>query len=140
MYGFINIFYPFNLLFFLSSPQVPIREGVTIQDALRKAMKTRNLTPNSCVVYAESPRSLIEWNTDTTQLSGKEVCLSVSLPFCLFLFVCLFVSVMSWFLFSSFSLPFSSFFSFSFNSFSFCRFLLSIRRILSWHQPIIITL
>ena len=43
-------------------------------------MKRRNLTPNSCVVYAESPYSLIKWNADTTQPSGKVVNLFLS-PF-----------------------------------------------------------
>lgn len=51
-----------------------VREGMTIRDALNKAMKTRDLTPDNCIVYTETPRIIIDWNTDTSLLSGQEVC------------------------------------------------------------------
>ena len=39
-------------------------------------MKTRNLTPGTCTVYTDKPRLLVDWNTDTSFLNGKEVILS----------------------------------------------------------------
>ena len=53
--------------------QVPVREGVTIREALVKPMKTRNLSPSNCTIFTEHPRLVIEWDTDTSQLDGKEV-------------------------------------------------------------------
>lgn len=52
---------------------IPVRQGYTILEALDKAMKTRNLTPGTCTVYTDKPRLLVDWNTDTSFLNGKEV-------------------------------------------------------------------
>ena len=66
--------YSIYVLFVLSS-QVHARPGVTIKQALKKAMQTRNVTTSSCVVYvAQKDRKMfLEWNTDTMLLGGEEV-------------------------------------------------------------------
>jgi hypothetical protein len=52
---------------------ISVKEGMTIRDALMKAMKTRDLTPSTCVIYTEKPHAIIDWDTDTRFLSGQEV-------------------------------------------------------------------
>ena len=49
-----------------------VRKGTTIRQALKKAMKTRDLTPNDCIIYIKG-RQIIDWNTDTIELRGLEV-------------------------------------------------------------------
>lgn len=53
------------------------RPGVTIKQALKKAMQTRDLTTNTCIVYVaqqdKSKKMLIDWTTDTILLGGHEL-------------------------------------------------------------------
>lgn len=59
---------------------VPVKAGVTLRDALSKAMKLRKLTPETCEVYRcqDSSKTPIYWDTDMTQLEGDEIRVEVS--------------------------------------------------------------
>ena len=59
---------------------VPVKQGVTLRDALSKAMKLRRLTPETCAVYRleDSTRSPIFWDTDMSELEGEEIRVEVS--------------------------------------------------------------
>jgi len=59
---------------------VPVKQGVTLRDALSKAMKLRKLTPETCAVYRcdDSTKTPIFWDTDMTQLEGLEIRVEVS--------------------------------------------------------------
>ena len=71
--------------------QLHARSGVTLKNALKRAMQTRNLTASSCIVCMpkENAKVFIDWNSDTTEHIGQEVC-----PFfCSFVCVCVCVCV-----------------------------------------------
>ena len=58
------------------SIQVHAKPGVTVKQALKKAMHIRNLTSVESVVSVaqkDRPRVFVDWNTDTMLLSGREV-------------------------------------------------------------------
>lgn len=58
----------------LACAQIHATPGVSIQQALHKAMKKRDLEYTTCVVYsATPPLQRIDWNTDTSQLAGQDV-------------------------------------------------------------------
>jgi len=59
---------------------VPVKQGVTLRDALSKAMKLRKLTPETCAVYriSDSSKTPINWDTDMLQLEGEEIKVEVS--------------------------------------------------------------
>jgi len=59
---------------------VPVKQGVTLRDALSKAMKLRKLTPETCAVYRcdDTSKTPIYWDTDMTQLEGDEIRVEVS--------------------------------------------------------------
>ena len=59
---------------------VPVKPGVTLRDALSKAMKLRRLTPETCAVYRleDSSRTPIFWDTEMTELEGTEIKVEVS--------------------------------------------------------------
>jgi len=59
---------------------VPVKQGVTLRDALSKAMKLRKLTPETCAVYRnnDTTKTPIYWDTDMTQLEGEEIRVEVS--------------------------------------------------------------
>jgi len=59
---------------------VPVKQGVTLRDALSKAMKLRRLTPETCAVYRleDSSRTPIFWDTDMSSLEGEEIRVEVS--------------------------------------------------------------
>jgi len=59
---------------------VPVKQGVTLRDALSKAMKLRRLTPETCAVYRleDSSRTPIFWDTDMIELEGEEIKVEVS--------------------------------------------------------------
>ena len=58
----------------LARPQIHATAGVSIQQALHKAMTKRDLSYHTCVVYsATPPLQRIEWSTDTSQLAGQDV-------------------------------------------------------------------
>jgi len=55
---------------------VHAKPGVTVKQALKKAMHIRNLTSVESVVSVaqkDRPRMFVDWNTDTVLLSGREV-------------------------------------------------------------------
>lgn len=54
---------------------VPVKAGVTLRDALSKAMKLRKLTPETCAVYRceDSSKEPIHWDTDISMLEGDEI-------------------------------------------------------------------
>jgi len=59
---------------------VPVKAGVTLRDALSKAMKLRKLTPETCAVYRcrDASKTPIFWDTDITALEGDEIRVEVS--------------------------------------------------------------
>ena len=60
--------------------QVHAKAGVSIKQALKKAMHHRNLTTAESLVSVsqkDKPKMFLDWNTDTTLLCGQEVCVCV---------------------------------------------------------------
>ncbi|XP_072175596.1 serine/threonine-protein kinase A-Raf-like [Diadema setosum] len=49
------------------------KPGITLKEALSKAMKMRELTSEMCVVYKNNPRMLVNWDTDMMYLAGEEI-------------------------------------------------------------------
>ncbi|KAL5496505.1 hypothetical protein EMCRGX_G012803 [Ephydatia muelleri] len=51
------------------------RAGVTLKNALKRAMQTRNLTASSCTICMpkENAKVFIDWNSDTTEHIGQEL-------------------------------------------------------------------
>lgn len=59
---------------------VQVREGLSLRDALAKAMKLRNLTTEMCVVYilgADNSRYLTSWDTDISLLDCDEISVEI---------------------------------------------------------------
>ncbi|XP_043204565.1 raf homolog serine/threonine-protein kinase Raf-like isoform X2 [Amphibalanus amphitrite] len=53
---------------------VTVRYGVTVREALSKAMSLRKLTPETCVVYqCSKPQIRIPWDADITSLDVDEI-------------------------------------------------------------------
>ena len=55
------------------SLQVPVRPGVTLKEALAKALKLRELIAENCAVYRINPRTPVSWDTDIAHLAGLEI-------------------------------------------------------------------
>ncbi|XP_064631995.1 serine/threonine-protein kinase B-raf-like isoform X2 [Lineus longissimus] len=60
---------------------VPVKPGMTVEEALYKAMKRRELSPELCIVYSTEPRAIITWNTDSAVLAGKELTVELKAHF-----------------------------------------------------------
>lgn len=59
---------------------VQVREGLPLRDALAKAMKLRNLTPEMCAVYIkgmENSKYLISWDADISRLECDEISVEI---------------------------------------------------------------
>ena len=59
---------------------VQVREGLSLRDALAKAMKLRNLTTQMCVVYilgADNSKYLTSWDTDISLLNCDEISVEI---------------------------------------------------------------
>lgn len=59
---------------------VQVREGLSLRDALAKAMKLRNLTTEMCVVYivgTDSSKYPIPWDTDISSLECDEISVEI---------------------------------------------------------------
>ncbi|XP_011259736.2 raf homolog serine/threonine-protein kinase Raf [Camponotus floridanus] len=59
---------------------VQVREGLSLRDALAKAMKLRNLTTEMCAVYVmgmDSSKYLIGWNVDISSLECDEILVEI---------------------------------------------------------------
>ncbi|CAK9810310.1 Raf homolog serine/threonine-protein kinase Raf [Anthophora plagiata] len=59
---------------------VQVREGLSLRDALAKAMKLRNLTTEMCVVYilgADNSKYLTSWDTDISLLDCDEISVEI---------------------------------------------------------------
>ncbi|PIK43827.1 putative serine/threonine-protein kinase A-Raf isoform X2 [Apostichopus japonicus] len=56
------------------------KQGTSLRDALSKAMKMRELTPEMCVVYKcnDDKKTQISWDTDMMYLSGGEITVELS--------------------------------------------------------------
>lgn len=53
---------------------VPARRGVSLKDALFKAMKRRKLRAEFCLIFRKEPQKLrIDWNSDSALFSNEEV-------------------------------------------------------------------
>ncbi len=59
---------------------VPNKQGITIREALSKAMKLRKLAPETCAVYkvGDPNKTPISWDTDISHLDGKEIKVEMS--------------------------------------------------------------
>ncbi len=57
------------------------KQGTTLRDALAKAMKMRELTPDMCNVYKRNSRNPVPWETDMMYLAGEEICVEISEQF-----------------------------------------------------------
>ncbi|XP_046739402.1 raf homolog serine/threonine-protein kinase Raf-like [Diprion similis] len=59
---------------------VQVKEGLSLRDALAKAMKLRNLTPEMCVVYVigqNDTKIPIPWDTDISSLECDEISVEI---------------------------------------------------------------
>lgn len=59
---------------------VQVREGLSLRDALAKAMKLRNLTPEMCAVYImgiNNSKYLISWDADISLLECDEISVEI---------------------------------------------------------------
>ncbi|KAL6448095.1 hypothetical protein ACFW04_000254 [Cataglyphis niger] len=59
---------------------VQVREGLSLRDALAKAMKLRNLTTEMCAVYVmgmDSSKHLIRWDVDISSLECDEILVEI---------------------------------------------------------------
>ncbi|XP_034952103.1 raf homolog serine/threonine-protein kinase Raf [Chelonus insularis] len=59
---------------------VQVREGLSIRDALAKAMKLRNLTTEMCIVYtvgSNDSKFPISWDTDISSLECNEISVEI---------------------------------------------------------------
>ncbi|XP_063829891.1 raf homolog serine/threonine-protein kinase Raf [Ostrinia nubilalis] len=52
---------------------VQVKEGVTLRDALSKALKLRNLTCEMCEVVRTGNNQVIPWDVDITRIDAEEV-------------------------------------------------------------------
>ena len=52
---------------------VQVRPRQTVRDALAKAMKLRNLTPEMCIVYAVNTDVQIPWDADISMIDTEEI-------------------------------------------------------------------
>ena len=53
--------------------QFQATKGTTLLKALEKPMRQRGLGHKTCVVYTTNPRQVVDWQTDTNKLAGREV-------------------------------------------------------------------
>ncbi|XP_041973638.1 raf homolog serine/threonine-protein kinase Raf [Aricia agestis] len=52
---------------------VQVKEGVTLREALTKALKLRNLTYEACEVVKTQTQEVVPWNIDLTMIDAEEV-------------------------------------------------------------------
>uniref|UniRef100_A0AAU7B9D9 non-specific serine/threonine protein kinase n=1 Tax=Pyrrhocoris apterus TaxID=37000 RepID=A0AAU7B9D9_PYRAP len=52
---------------------VQVTPGHTVREALAKAMKLRNLTPELCIVYSENDDTQIPWHADISMIDTDEI-------------------------------------------------------------------
>lgn len=56
---------------------VQVREGLTLRDALAKAMKLRNLICEMCCVYLGDSNQIVNWDTDISTLNCEEITVKI---------------------------------------------------------------
>jgi B-Raf proto-oncogene serine/threonine-protein kinase len=56
---------------------VQVREGLTLRDALAKAMKLRNLICEMCCVYLGGTNIIVNWDTDISTLNCEEITVKI---------------------------------------------------------------
>ncbi|KAJ3639714.1 hypothetical protein Zmor_003055 [Zophobas morio] len=56
---------------------VQVREGLTLRDALAKAMKLRNLICEMCCVYLAGSNTVVNWDTDISTLNCEEITVKI---------------------------------------------------------------
>lgn len=56
---------------------VQVREGLTLRDALAKAMKLRNLICEMCSVYLGGTDIVVNWDTDISTLNCEEITVKI---------------------------------------------------------------
>ena len=64
------------VIMFCLSIKVKVQHGLSLHQALKKPMNTRNLSTKSCLVYIthkNNKKHFIDWSTDTALLGGQEV-------------------------------------------------------------------
>ncbi|KAF4517270.1 hypothetical protein B566_EDAN008604 [Ephemera danica] len=52
---------------------VQVRPGLTVREALSKAMKLRKLSPDTCMVYRGDTKVRVPWDADISALEGEEI-------------------------------------------------------------------
>ncbi|KAF4524866.1 hypothetical protein B566_EDAN012822 [Ephemera danica] len=52
---------------------VQVRRGLTVREALSKAMKLRKLSPDTCMVYRGDTKVQVPWDADISALEGEEI-------------------------------------------------------------------
>lgn len=57
---------------------VPTKPGITVREALSKAMKLRKLAPETCKVYKVNDKTSISWDMDISEIEGEEIKVEVS--------------------------------------------------------------
>lgn len=57
---------------------VQVREGLTLREALAKAMKLRDLICETCRVYRSDTNSYIDWDTDISNLDCEEIVVKIA--------------------------------------------------------------
>lgn len=56
---------------------VQVREGLTLRDALAKAMKLRNLYCEMCCVYLGGTDNVVNWDSDISTLNCEEITVKI---------------------------------------------------------------
>ncbi|XP_019633461.1 PREDICTED: serine/threonine-protein kinase B-raf-like [Branchiostoma belcheri] len=57
--------------------RVQCKSGITLREALSKAMRMRGLSAETCRVFRISPRVMVEWDTDMSWLEGEEISVEI---------------------------------------------------------------
>ncbi|XP_040563773.1 serine/threonine-protein kinase A-Raf isoform X2 [Lepeophtheirus salmonis] len=62
---------------------VPTKKGITLREALSKAMKLRKLTPETCAVYkcSDPTKTPISWDMDISLIDSEEIKVEISTYF-----------------------------------------------------------
>ncbi|XP_065332513.1 raf homolog serine/threonine-protein kinase Raf [Cloeon dipterum] len=57
---------------------VQVRPGLSVREALAKAMSLRKLSPDMCIVYKGDTKIQIAWDADISSLEGEEITVEIN--------------------------------------------------------------
>ncbi|XP_059485306.1 raf homolog serine/threonine-protein kinase Raf [Neocloeon triangulifer] len=60
---------------------VQVRPGLSVREALAKAMSLRKLSPDMCIVYKGETKIPIAWDVDISMLEGEEITVEINSNF-----------------------------------------------------------